>query len=417
MPLVGLVDAAMLGHLPELRFLAGAALASVIFDYLFWSLNFLRMSTTGLTAQARGRGDGQEASLVLYRALTLATGLGLAVLLLHPAIRLLGFSLLQITPELAEPAADYFQGRIWGAPATLANFAFLGWYLGREESGRALAMTVTANLANIALNYVLIMRLGWAALGAGVATACSQYLMLAVAVILFRALGKPAPWNWRTVCHRQSLVSLFRLNGDILLRTLFLTSALAAFTALSSRLGSTTLVINTLLLRLMIFVAYFIDGAAFAVESLAGVFHGLRDPQGLRRLLRLALVSSEVIAVFFLALFLAMPGQIFAWLTSHQEVIDQGSALMPWLVPVLILGAPAFVYDGLFLGLTAVRRLRNAMFLSTAGVFLPLVLLALIRGSNNGLWFALAAWMGARALTLAVASRDLVNPKEWPHAG
>ncbi len=406
----------MLGHLPELRFLAGAALASVVFDYLFWSLNFLRMSTTGLTAQARGRGDQLEATQVLYRSLTLAAGLGLAVLLLHPLLRVLGFSLLQVTPDLAEPAADYFRGRIWGAPATLANFAFLGWYLGREESGRALAMTVTANLANIALNYVLIMRLGWAAFGAGVATACSQYLMLTVAFLLFRALGKSPPWNWRTILDRQSIVSLFRLNGDILVRTLFLTSALAAFTALSSRLGSTTLVVNTLLLRLMIFVAYFIDGSAFAVESLAGVFHGRRDPRGLRKLLGLALVSAEAVAMVFLAIFLAMPQRILSWLTSHQEVIEQGSALMPWLVPVLILGAPAFVYDGLFLGLTAGRRLRNAMFLSTAGVFLPLVVIAVMRGSNHGLWFALAAWMGARALTLAQGSRDLVHPKESPYA-
>lgn len=405
----------MLGHLPDLRFLAGAALASVLFDYIFWSLNFLRMSTTGLTAQARGRGEPAEASRVLYRSLSLACSLGVLVLLLHPAIRSLGFALLKVSPDLVEPAGDYFRARIWGAPAALANFAFLGWYLGREESGRALAMTLTANLANIALNYVLILRLGWAAFGAGLATACSQYLMLAVALILLRGLGRPHPWRWQEVLQRKPLVALFRLNGDILLRTLFLTSALAVFTALSSRLGATTLVINTLLLRLMIFVAYFIDGAAFAVESLAGVFHGLRDPRGLRRLLRLALLSSEALAVAFLAIFLAFPETLLSWLTSHRDIIDGGKAYLPWLVPVLVFGAPAFIYDGLFLGLTAGRRLRNAMMLATLGAFAPLAALALARGSNALLWLALAVWMAARAVTLAWSGRDLLNLPESPH--
>ncbi len=398
----------MLGHLADIRFLAGAALASVLFDYVFWTLNFLRMSTTALTAQARGRGDDRSAILVLYRSLTLAGALGIGLLILQPLVKALGFSLLEVSAELHGPAADYFGARIWGAPATLANFAFLGWFLGREESGRALAMTMTANLANVALNYVFILQLGWASFGAGLATALSQYLMLGVAVGLFLLLGRPPAWRRREVLLRHELRALFQLNGDILLRTLFLTSTLAAFTALSSRLGDTTVVVNTLLLRLMIFVAYFIDGAAFAVESLAGILLGLGDRRGLRRLLRLALSCSEVFAAAFLLGFLLFPRPLFRIFTSHEEIIEAGTAFLPWLLPVLVLGAPAFIYDGLFLGLTAGRRLRNAMMVSSFGVFLPLAAVALATQSNSWLWFALSAWMAARALTLAHSSRALV---------
>jgi MATE family multidrug resistance protein len=409
-PLVGLVDTGMLGHLPDLRFLGGVALASVIFDTLFWSCNFLRMSTTGLTAQARGREDHRETWLALYRALAPGAGLGVLLLALTPVIREVGFAALQVADELRGPAAAYLEARLWGAPAALANFALVGWFLGREESGRALLMTVTANLANIALNYVFIVRLDMAAQGAGIASAVSQYLMLAVALGLMLRAGPPLPWHWGEVLQRQALGRLVRLNRDILVRTLMLTGTLGVFTALSGWLGTEALVANTILLRLVVFSAYFVDGAAFAVESLAGIFHGAGDRVTLRRLMKLALVVAEVVTVGVLAALLLFPRFVLRLLTSHQEVVDLGARLAPWLIPVLLFGAVAFIYDGLFLGLTAGRTLRNAMLLCTLGVFLPLAALALWTSSNHLLWFALAVWMAARAATLAWAGRPLLSP-------
>ena len=409
-PLVGLVDAGMLGHLEDLRFLGGVALASVLFDYLFWSLNFLRLSTTGITAQARGRRDGAGEFLILYRSLFLAGVLGLAILLFHPWIRGAGFALLGVAPELVGPAAAYFDARIWGAPAVLANFAFLGWFLGREESGRALAMTITANLANFALNAWLILYLNLAALGAGLASAMSQILMLGLAVALFLRIAGRQPWRWGEILRREHLVSLFRLNRDLLLRTLCLTSALAGFTALSSLLGMTALVANTLLLRLMILVAYFIDGAAFALESLAGVLSGAGDSSGLRRMLGLALLTASGVTALCLFTLLAAPDLILSLLTSHQNVVEAATGLAWWLVPVLTAGTAAFVLDGLFLGLTEGQRLRNAMLVSTLGVFAPLATVAAVNGSNHWLWAALSAWMAARAITLALASPPLLGP-------
>ena len=412
-PLVGLVDAGMLGHLPDLRFLAGVALASVVFDYLYWPLNFLRLATTGLTAQSRGRGDREGSYATLYRSLVLAGLLAALVLLLQVPIRELGFWVMQVSPELQDAASAYFDIRIWTAPATLGGLAFLGWYLGREESGHALVMTVVANLANVAFNYLFIIHMDLNAFGAGLATLVAQYLQLAVALALFARVARRGggfePWRWARVVHRQALFSLLRLNRDIFIRTFCLTSALAGFTAASSYLGTTVLVANTLLIRLFVLCAYFVDGAAFALESLGGRLWGEGDLPSLRRVVRMAIWASLAMTAVFLTGLLAAPDAVLGLLTDHQEILALGASLAWWLVPVLGFGAVAFVYDGLFLGLARGATLRNAMLLSTLGVFVPLATVALWKQSNTALWWALSAWMVARAISLGVPSRRLLD--------
>jgi MATE family, multidrug efflux pump len=407
-PLAGLVDVGMLGHLAEIRYLAGVALASLLFDYLYWSFGFLRMGTTGTTAQAVGRGDERAAHLVLYRALALAAAIGGAIVLLQVPLRAVGFLLLAGGQGIEAAGRDYFAARIWDAPATLANFALLGWFLGREQSGRALAMTVTATVANTLLNYLFIVRLGLAAFGSGLATALSQYAMLALGLALFLAGRRPPRPRLAEVLDRASFTSLLRLNGDILVRTLCLLSAFALFLNWSAALGTVQLAANTLLLRLVTLAAYAIDGAAFATESLAGIFRGGGEPAALRRLLHLALAAGLGFALLFLAALGAAPAALLGLLTSHPEVIAVALGHVLWLLPVLGLGAVAFIYDGLFLGLTEGRTLRNAMLFSLA-VFLPPALFALHEGSNHLLWLALTLFMLARAATLHLASRPLLG--------
>lgn len=405
-PLSGLADAGMLGHLADLRFLGGVALGGVLFDFVYWTFGFLRMGTTGTAAQARGRDDRRELYRVLYRSLVLAGSLGALVLLLQVPLRELGFTLLQGEPEVEAAGRAYFGTRIWAAPATLANFAFLGWFLGREESGRALLLTVSANGANILFNYLFILRLGWNAWGAGLGTALSQYLALGVAVLLFLRSGAPEPWRWREVAAREPLAALLRLNRDILLRTVFLVSTFAAFTSASAALGTATLAANTLLFRLFTLASYLVDGAAFATESLAGVSRGAGDTAGLRRLTRMALSIGMAIPLPLLVAMAVAPGLVLGLLTDHSEVVDLAAHLAPWLVPVLLFGAAAFIYDGLFLGLTEGRALRNAMALSTLVGFVPLALWGVRTGDVDLLWLALAVFMAARALTLEAARRQ-----------
>lgn len=404
-PLVGLVDTFMLGHLADIRFLAGVALASIIFDYVYWSFGFLRMGTTGTAAQAFGAGDRAEVYRVLYRSLVLAAMLGVALLVLQTFIRDAAFWILSGRSGVESAGRDYFDARIWGAPAAFANFAFLGWYLGRAESRHALAMTAAGNVANIALNYVFIVRLGLAARGAGLASMLSQYVSLGVAVVIFASLASPVPWRWNEVWHRERLTTLLRLNLDILVRTFCLETAFAVFLNFSSVLGTTVLAANAILMRLIYMAAYLIDGAAFATESLAGILRGRDDREAFGRLVRLARITGLVFAATFLAGFLPLERTWYALLTSHEEVIREATRYGPWLLPVLVSGAVAYVYDGVFLGITAGRTLRNAMLLSLLAVFLPAAIIARWTGSAHGLWLAFTLFTLARAATLHVALR------------
>ncbi|MGB5550540.1 MAG: MATE family efflux transporter [Thermoanaerobaculia bacterium] len=409
-PLASMVDTALLGHLESIHFLAGVALAAVIFEYVYWSFGFLRMGTTGITAQAVGRGDTGEVFRTLYRSLLLAWLLAAAILILQTPLKELGFLLLGGEPEVEAAGRAYFDARIWAAPATLSNFVFLGWFLGREESGAALIMTGVANLANVVLDYVFIVQMDLAAFGAGMGTAISQLLMLLAALILFWARVGKVPWVWSDVWQAQALTRLFRLNRDILLRTVALVSAFALFTNFSSLMSTVVLAANAVLLRWVMLAAYLIDGAAFATESLAGILFGTGDRVALRRLQGLALRSGVAFALPFCALALMRPAAPIRLLTSHPQTVETALQYLPWLAPVLFFGSLAYIYDGLFLGLTAGRALRNAMLLSTLGVFLPLAALALHLENSHLLWASMAAFMMARTATLWKASASFYAP-------
>lgn len=401
-PLVGLVDTAMLGHLPELRFLAGVALASLIFDYLFFGLGFLRMTTTGQTAQAQGRDDDHGVEGTLIRGVVWALGLGVVTLLLAPLLEAGAFRLLSGTPEVEAAGVDYFRARIWGAPAALLNLVLVGWFLGREQSGRVLFLTVVANLTNVALNYWFILHLGWAAYGAGLASALAQVLMAVLGVLL--VLGS---WPRSGAALRELLAAArdrgtAQLNLDLLVRTLLLVSAFAVFTNLSALFGTVVLAANTLLLRVLSIGSYFIDGAAYATESLAGRELGRGDRSKLREVLQLSLVSGEAFAWLVLFPALLAPGWVFGLLTSHNEVVELATVWRWWLVPTLAFGALAYILDGFFLGLTAGRTLRNAMLLSALLGFAPLAFWAASGGGATVLWLAMVCLMATRALTLAV---------------
>jgi len=407
-PLVGLVDTAMLGHLPDIRFLAGVALASLVFDFLYWTLGFLRMTTTGMTAQAFGRSDRDEVALVLQRSFAVALVLGAALLALQLPLREICFGLLSGEPGVELAGRDYFNARIWGAPAVLCSLVLMGWFLGREQSRHVLVMALVGNLGNVVLNYVFIIRLELAASGAGLASMISQYAMLAVGWAIYRRQRRPGAWRWSRVLDREGLATMFRLNRDVLLRTLCLIGSFALFVNSSSILGTLWLASNSILLRLQSLASYFIDGAAMASESLAGIFRGQNDPGAIRRLFRLSLVTGLVLSVGFLALLLAGKRFVLGLLTSHADVVQASSDYLPWLVPVLLFGSLAYMYDGLFLGLTEGRRLRNAMLISTFLVFVPLCWTALWMGSNHGLWASMALFMLARTLTLWAASRNVL---------
>ncbi len=408
-PLVGLADTVMLGHLPEVRFLAGVALASVVFDYIYWNFGFLRMATTGSTAQAHGRGDTEEVYFLLYRGLLLAVGIGAGILVLQRPLMNLSFALLQGSPDVEAAAKSYFMARIWGAPAVLCNYAFYGWYLGREESKYVLVMTVTGNIANVLLNYMFLFVFHLQAFGAGLGSMMSQYLTLAMALLIFRLRGRPVRWRRSRVMEPARLKGLLKLNFDILVRTLCLVSAFALFTNFSAVLGTAILAANSILLRFLDIAAYFIDGAAFATESLAGVFWGAKQYDRLRRLLFWALGIGEAMAFGFMAVIFVFSTPIQNAMTSHPEVNQLVARFDHWFYLTLTFGAIAYMYDGFFVGLTSGRVLRNAMIISFLVGFLPLAVAAVRSGNNHLLWSSMVLFMIFRDVTLFLPSRRLIR--------
>jgi len=408
-PLAGLVDVAMLGHLDEVQHLAGVGLATILFDYAYWSFGFLKMGTQGLTAQAVGRDDRREIELVLLRSLLVAVAIALMLVASQTAIRTLGFLVLAGAPEVEAAGSAYFDARIWGALAVLPNFVFIGWFLGRERSGYVLVMTAVAAATNIVLDYVFIYRLQMDSRGAGLATMLSQFAMLATALVLLRS-SVPAPGRdprsprrrpgLRELLDRRAVARLLTLNRDIMLRTFCLITTFAAFTNASAMLGTLVLAANAILLKILEVSAYFIDGISFATQSLAGILKGRRDAAGLRHLLRLSMIWGEALAMTVIGGLALFPDQLYGLLTSHADLIAIVRRHDNWLYATLAVGAIAYIYDGFFIGLTEGRILRNAMAISTLACFAPVAALAIHLGSSQLLWLAMLVFMAARVATL-----------------
>lgn len=407
-PLASSIDIAFLGHLKDINYLAGVAIATVLFNYIYWTFGFLRMGTTGLTAQARGRESQADIILILLRNIAIALGVGLIILLLQQAIANIGFALLQGDSGVIAAGRDYYRGLIWGAPATLINFVIFGWFLGKEEANKVLLLSIVSKGANIVLDYLLIVRWNQNSYGAGAATAISQYITLSLGLIfILRQLPlSTLRSHFAQLYNPTALRGIFALNLDILIRTLALVSTFAAFTNLSGIMGTNTLASNTLLLQVVTLAAYFIDGIAFATESIAGNLQGKGDKKQLNYLLKLAGSVSLIAGLSFATTFNLFPQQLFGLLTNHASVIETLKNYLWWLFPVLGFGAIAYMLDGYFLGLTAGKILRQSTIIATSIGFIPLAILAWHQQANNLLWLALTLFMATRSITLLYFLRE-----------
>ncbi|WP_260446165.1 MULTISPECIES: guanitoxin biosynthesis MATE family efflux transporter GntT [unclassified Nostoc] len=403
-PLAGLIDVMFLGHLTEIRHLAGVAIATILFNYIYWTFGFLRMGTTGMVAQAIGRKDNQSAVLISLQHGILALILGLAILIFQKPLQILGFAILSATPEVKSSGVDFYNALIWGAPATLINFVLIGWFLGQAQSSKVLLLSVISNCANVLLDYLFIVQWGWSSRGAGLATATSQYLMLIVGTLLYcqTISFKQIQASIGEVFNLSALKSVFMLNGEIIIRTFALISTMAMFSNLSSMLGTEILATNTLLMQLVSLAAYFIDGLAFATESLAGIFQGSGNITSLKQLLQTSVVSSFVIGLMFATAFIFAPESLLRLLTNHTNIINNLRSYIPWLLPVLGFGSVAYALDGYFLGLTQGHTLRQAMLKATVIGFIPSAITAMYFHNSHLLWLSMSLFMAARTITLAL---------------
>ncbi|MGY3891758.1 MATE family efflux transporter DinF [Aeromonas mytilicola] len=403
-PLLGLVDTWVIGHLGQAWFLGGVSVGATLINLLFWLLGFLRMSTTGLTAQAQGAASAEGQLDTLARALGLAVGLGLALLLLVlpflPAI--IGLS--GGSPEVQVYAGDYVSVRIWSAPAALCNLVIMGWLLGMQDARSPMLLLILSNLVNMVLDAWFVLGLGWQVRGVAAASLLADYSSLGVGLwLVSRRLRQLSAEVWQGAWSRwwqwPAVRRLLGLNRDIFIRSLCLQLCFAFMTLQGARLGDVAVAANAVLLNFLMLISYGLDGFAYAVEAMVGRAIGRRDRQGLREAIVLNLGWALLIALAF-ALGFALGGrQLIAHITDLPAVIAEANRQLPWLIAMPLLAVWCFLLDGVFIGATRAREMRNSMLVAVFAGFFPVWWLCLGWGVA-ALWAAMAALMTGRGLTL-----------------
>lgn len=402
-PLLGLVDTAVMGHLDSPQFLGGVAVGGVIFSFIYWGFAFLRMGTTGLTAQAFGKNDPIETRAILERALLLGGAISLLILLLQKPLALTSFWFIQSSPNIEQLGMDYFNIRIWSAPATLCLYAISGWFLGLQNVKAPVAIVVTTNICNIALDLLFIVHLQLAIQGVALASVISEYLGLLVGLILLtkklRSFSKKT--SWCDIFQTTKLKAMLFVNHNLFIRTLCLIFAFVFFTAQSAQLGELILATNTILLNFQMFMAYAMDGFANAAEALTGRAIGSKNKNLLKHSILTAGGWSFAFAIIFSISYFFFGQLIVNLLTDLEPVRAKAAEFLPWLILLPLASFISFVLDGIFIGATFSREMRDTMLFSLLCCFLPAWYFTSAL-QNHGLWLSLTAFMLARSFSMLI---------------
>ena len=412
-PLVALVDTAVIGHLPHAHQLGAVAVGGSLYAMLVGVFGILRMSATGFAAQAVGRGDGAALRQVLLQSLALAGLIALLVGLLAIPLSDLALQLMRPSAQLDALTRAFFHERLLGLPATLAVAALIGWLLGTQSARGALAVMLTTNLLNVALNLWFVLGLDWGVLGSARASVLAEWCGALLGLFLaWRTLERhPGRIDRARLRHWHSWRALLAVNRDILIRTLALHLVFFLITVQGTRLGDATVAANALLLNGLLLAAFALDGLAHAVEALCGHAIGARDRLALRRALVVAGGWSLLGSLLFALLFL-LGGRLFVELQSDIAAVRAVAyQYLPYLAALPLVAVWSYLLDGLFIGATRAREMRNAMLVSVA---LGLALGSLLRGlGNHGLWLALLCFMLMRGLSLAILGWRLHRQDAW----
>ncbi|WP_245921836.1 MATE family efflux transporter [Bowmanella denitrificans] len=397
-PLLGMVDTAIVGHLGASYFLAGTAVASMLITQIYWLCGFLRMSATGLSAQALGTKDKRAAARIFYQLLVPACLLGTLVLIFAPVLETLAIRFADADIQTAGVIHHYLVVRVWGAPAALANLLLMGWLIGQQATRTVMMIQIAANLANALLSYVLAIKLGFAVQGVATATVLAEYGIL---VASLWAVLKRIHWigpqsTWFSAAGYRAVLGL---NLDILLRNLALQLTMAFMVFQAARLDSQIVALNALLMQFFVLTALGLDGIAYAVEALVGEARGRQQYQLLHQRVVRGLWWSGLLALLYSLVFVIFDRAILTLLTDLPELIHLARDYLHyiWLLPLV--SHWCFLMDGVFIGLTQGRAMRNTMLLSAFGVFLPLWWLCQTAG-NHALWLAFLAFLAARGIGL-----------------
>ncbi len=403
-PLLSSVDTALVGHLESPAYLGGVAIGAMIFNFIFWGFGFLRMGTTGLTAQAFGEQRRDECSLILIRSLLVALAGGLFLILLQWPIQLIALGQVNASAEVEAQTLVYYNLRIWSAPAVLILYAVQGWFLGMQNARYPMILAIVVNCLTIGLDIFFLQALGMKVAGVALGTLIAQYCGVALALILLivNYRGYLVRFTRARILELAAIRRFFAVNRDIFLRTLLLIVTYSFFTATSAEYGDTVLAANSILLQLWMILAYGVDGFAYAAESLTGRFIGARDKPNLHLAVRYIFVWGMSLGVAMSLLYGLFGNSILHLFTSDEVVIATALAFYAWTIAAPIVNAACFVWDGVFIGATATFPMLISMAIATVVFFFPIYFLTQPALGNHALWLAMLSYMAMRGITLTV---------------
>lgn len=427
-PLLGMVDMAIVGHLSAAH-IGAIAIGAQIFNLIYWNFGFLRMGTSGFTAQAYGAKDHDEAVRILYRALSLALLIAGALLVLQWPLSRLALLIFDGSPHVLQLALTYFFIRIWAAPATLGLYAVKGWFIGMQNSKLPMWIAIFLNCVNIVCSLVFVLVLHWDIAGVALGTVIAQYSGLALGLIfLVKRYGQifkesSVRLNRETFKSTLFKAEFFKANGDIFLRTICLATVFTFVTAASGRISDEILAVDALLMQFFTLFSYIMDGFAYAGESLVGRYIGARESDNLRHSIKLLLYWGLALTILFTALYELFGNQFLRLFSDSTEIIAATHPYLVWILLIPICGFSAFLFDGIYIGATASKAMRNCMFVATAAFFLIYYggkTICRTKGINltenptlwnHILWCALMVYLSTRGISQALLLKKTVIKK------
>ena len=409
-PLLGLIDAAIVGHLGAASYIGAIAVGGMLFNIIYWIFGFLRMGTSGMTSQAYGQKDEAETMRILARSMGVGMLIALALIILQYPIERIAFTLMKATPEVERLASLYFRICIWGAPAVLGLYSISGWCIGMQNSRFPMYVAITQNIVNILASLVLVYGFGMKIEGVAIGTLVAQYAGLLMAAWLWTSHFKRLlPYvQLQTLLAKGAIRRFFQVNRDIFFRTLCLVAVTMYFTSAGAAQGEVILAVNTLLMHFFTFFSYIMDGFAYAGEALVGKHLGANDRPALRQMVHQLFVWGIVLSLVFTLVY-GIGGKVFLGLiTNEQSVITASSAYFYWVLAIPLAGFAAFLYDGIFIGATATRWMLYAMFIATTAFFL---IYYGFRGAmgNHALWLAFITYLALRGIVQGFLGRKILN--------